>query len=42
MKKIFLKIGFLKELNIALISVQKPLKFNNFIIVVYRVIIDLK
>jgi hypothetical protein len=41
-KRIFLETGFSKELSIALMPVQKPLKFNDFVTVVYRVAIDLK
>jgi hypothetical protein len=41
-KRIFLETGFSKELSTALVPVQKPSKFDDFVTVVRRVAVDLE
>ena len=41
-KRLFLESGFLKELRVALIPVEKPEKFKDYVTIVQRVVIDLE
>ena len=41
-KRLFLESGFLKELRVALILVEKPEKFEDYVVVVQRVVMDLE
>ena len=41
-KRLFLESGFLKELRVALILVEKPEKFEDYVTVIRRVVMDLE
>jgi len=41
-KRLFLESGFLKELRIALIPVEKPENFEGYIAIIRRVVLDLE
>jgi len=41
-KRLFLESGFLKELRVALIPVEKPENFEGYVTIIWRVVLDLE